>query len=280
MPIDYSKWDHLEGDSESDEDDPNVTGPRVTRLDAASSVTFGGQQRDGWSTSLSPSSRAKDSSTSTSTAGVGTSTTKATSDAPSKLSPAARPLNQWTANGGSFITADDRNLSWSQDRYSVHIRLELHRGEAIERVHVNGILPYSDRYCATGSHKHHLNITGTKTSATTQVFSLIQGDLPHPVHWSQEDDSEAETLDWEIERHPSDFQRRFVSIALHKAAPMNGLFVWWNCPLMQFDLPLSGKQSDQDIGFPGHSKEFLQTWEEAHRLFREKKRPQTTAQPM
>ena len=281
MPIDYSKWDHLDDDSESDQDDANVTGPRVTRLDAATRVTFGGQQESGWSTAQDPA-RVKDSRDST--AKVQGLVGMSTYDAPSKLSPDTRSMNQWTAKGGSFVTTSDRNrnLYWSQDRYSVYIRVELHPGEAIERVHVDGILPYLDRHCATGSHKHHLSITGSRTSppdlpsATNQVFNILQGDLPHPVHWSQEDDSEAQTLDWEIQRHPLDFKRRFVSITLHKATPMVGLFVWWKCPLVQFDPPMAGEQNYQDKEIPGNSNAFLDAWEEAHQIFRESQRQQPT----
>ena len=279
MPIDYSKWDHLDGDSESDEDDTNVAGPTVTRLDASSRVTFGGQLQHGWSTSQSPS-RYSGSSQSPTRGQV--PRCPSTNDAPSKLSPTTRSVNQWTAKGGSCTTTDERNLYWSQDRYSVLIRLELHPGEAIERVHVDGILPYSDRHCATGSDKHHLHITGKMASlpdvsSTPPMFTLLRGDLPHPVHLSQEEESEAHTLDWEIERHPLDFERRFVSITLHKAAPMIGLFVWWKRPLLQFDI---AEQNDNDNKMQGNSNDFLEAWKEAHRIFRDSKRPQAPTLPI
>jgi hypothetical protein len=284
MPIDYSKWDHLEGDSESSEDDGNITAPQVTRLDSATRVTFGGQQQNGWSTSLGPTPTATARKC---TAQSTNSQSQPANDVQSNTSSATSSLNQWTANGGSCVTSDERNLFWSQDRYSVHIRLELQPEEAVKAVHVDGILPYSDRHCATGSHKHHLKITGIKTplletpSTSTPPFTLLQGDLPHPVHWAEEDDGEAKSIDWDIERHPLDCQRRFASITLYKAVPMNGLFVWWKRPLMQFDLPVTvtAEQNDTHMGISGPSNEFLNAWEEAHRIFRETKRPQVTGHP-
>jgi hypothetical protein len=49
---------------------------------------------------------------------------------------------------------------------------------------------------------------------------------------------------------------------------MQGLFVWWRRPLMEFP----EVEVERDGGSTsGGSQEFLKAWEEAHKLFRAKK---------
>lgn len=279
MPIDYSKWDNLDtgsNNSDSDSDSQyeqvatNVTGPRVTRLDAPGRVTFGGNHDSSLVTiepHVSP--------------GLNRPAVALTDRIiPHNDSAAPIPVDPWTSRGAFLVTSDDRQLYWSQDRYSVQIRLELRPNEAVRQVHVEGILSFADRNCATGSHKHHLTITGRLTSEKNKIsdtITFLDGDLPHHVHWSQDDDSECQGLDWTIEGHPVDTKRRFVSITLHKAVPMQGLFVWWKRPLMQCDEIALNDNENADRS--AASQEFLQAWEEAHRVFRENKRHGTHSLP-
>jgi hypothetical protein len=275
MPIDYSKWDHLDDYSDSDEDGGNddAISPQVTHLDAPSRITFGGSSEAGSASAVVEPQPA--------VAAAGPAAVTFTS---SKATNTKSTDNPWTTKGGSIVTPDNRQLYWSQDRYSVQIRLELRdhaHKESVERVQVDGILPYADRHCATVSQKPRLLITrhstndGCPTSGTKSAVTLLEGDLPHPVHWSQEDeghDGEADkSLDWTIERNPSDDKQRFVLITLNKSVPMHGLFVWWRRPLLQFD-EITLEEGGDNTERSAASKEFAQAWDEAHRIFREKKR--------
>jgi hypothetical protein len=267
MPIDYSKWDTLEC-SDSDEEEASST-PRVTRLEEPSRVTFGGSGDAGTamihpqqSITVSPKSSLGDKATPTSS--LDHSITNDVS--PKSLDPKDH-LDNWTSRGGSLETSDQRTLFWSQDRYSVQLRLELKDKETIHGITIDGILPYSERHCATGSHSSKLSVLGKESAGN--VVSLLQGNLPHPVYLSQDDDPDQPILDWSIERHPLDSARRFVTFIMHKAVPMQGLFVWWKRPLLEFE---ESVLDDEECGrSAGASNEFLQSWEEAHRLFREKK---------
>ena len=267
MPIDYSKWDTLEC-SDSDEEESSST-PRVTRLQEPSRVTFGGSgDHAGTATIHQPQStpltgstnHRLDNPTSSSIGSI-------TNEVSSKTTYQKDPLKVWTSRGGSLETSDERTLLWSQDRYSVQLRLELKDEELIDRISIDGILPYSERHCATGSQKTTLSVMGKKSDGIS--FALLQGDLPHPVHLSEDDTHEVKSVDWSIERHPLDSIRRFVAFIMYKAVPMQGLFVWWKRPLSEFE---EITLDDEECGrSSGASNEFLQSWEEAHRLFREKK---------
>jgi hypothetical protein len=242
--IDYSKWDHLE-DYSDDDDDAEVTTsstPRVTRLDAPSQVTFGG----GAATVQSSSEQQTATTTATTTPSASSTKTAGTSDD-----------DTWTQKGGqATIPSSNRQVYWTQDRYSVTLRLQL-RDEKVTNVKVEGVLPYADRHAAVGSTKPRLQIWLDDSTV------LYEGDLPHPVHLAQED----EDIDWSFERRQGD---RFAVMTLYKAVPMQGLTVWWKRPLME--VPEIKMENEK----PGASQEFLQAWEEAHRLFREKKREPPT----
>jgi len=283
MPIDYSKWDHLEfSDSEEEEEySSSSTTPRVTRLEEPSRITFGG----GGSNNSNPTveerlptpatavthpdgSVDQQASLQVSSPPVEPSVSNASS---TDTTPHNDTLNGWTRRGGSLETTDHRALFWSQDRYVVQLRLELKGTETIDRITVDGILPYSNRHCATGTIKTRLCMFGKQLPSTSHDVSipLLEGSLPHPVHWSQDDESEdLKSLDWLIERYPTADNRRFAVLTLHKAVPMHGLFVWWKRPLLQFEEIIL---DDEECGRSGASKDFLQSWDEAHRLFRENK---------
>lgn len=178
MPIDYSKWDNLEVSSSS-EDEDDAPQPRVTRLDAPSSVTFGG--KDG---TVSAASKP--------------AVVLAPKEIPKSAPSSTKNISpSWTDHGGllraKLKNGEERKLHWSQDRYSVTLRLELDTGVKVQSVQVEGILPFADR--------------------------------------------------------------------------------WWRRPLTHFpeaDLAvIRGENSTNQQG--GASKEFLEAWEEAHKIFRENK---------
>lgn len=256
MPIDYSKWDHLdeysddEGNADGGNADEEAT-PRVTRLDSPSQVTFGGG--DG-SASIAPS-RIE------STAKLSTSTSLATNTKPSNFAKSTTTDSgdayvTWTTKGGTLVTSLDRRLFWSQDRYSVTIRLELvPKEEKVQDIHAEGVVPHADRFCAVGTIKPQIRVQSTAGSV------LLEGELPHPIHYAQEEDE----IEWSVER--SCLDERFLAITLYKAVPMHGMSIWWRRPMLHFEEMEVEKQEPSQT-----SQEFLQAWEEAHRLFREKKR--------
>ena len=167
MPIDYSKWDNLDEYSDDDDEvnEDSSSTPRVTRLDAPSRVTFGG----GLATAESQSSTSNKSTTTSSNTAVSKSTQAA---APTVANEA------WTQKGGVVTTSSNRQLYWSQDRYSVSLRFEVEGDEKIQSVQALGVLPYADRHCAVGSTKPQLKICNN-------ISCLLEGDLPHQVHLAQ-----------------------------------------------------------------------------------------------
>ncbi|KAG7358326.1 hypothetical protein IV203_014914 [Nitzschia inconspicua] len=255
MPIDYSKWDHID-DSDDDESETNETSavPRVTRLDAPSQVTFGGGG-DNEAINIQQLTSAALPTNSP----VLTSTSSAE---PSSATPTAKASvnesNTWVQHGGMVTTDQDRKLYWCQDRYSIALRLELKPEEKVSRVTVDGILSYRDRHAAMGTHKQHLKCVGK--SGTTDTV-LLEGDLPHPVHLAEDD----EGVDWSIVR--DSHNTRYLLITMYKAVPMLGVFLWWKRPLMQFtEVDIEGDHKNTAA-----SQEFLSAWEEAHKMFREKR---------
>ena len=119
------------------------------------------------------------------------------------------------------------------------------------------MLSYADRFCAVGTTKPTLSVSSSSS------LIILQGDLPHPIHFAQDEDE----IEWCIER--SVFGERFLTISLYKAVPMQGLTIWWRRPMMEFDeIDIPDIKSNQSSS----SKEFLSAWEEAHRIFRENKK--------
>jgi len=256
-------------------------------------------------------------------------------------------LEPHAAHNEEAATTTTRTLYWSQDRYSVTLRVQLHdrgRGvehdapraedaaphcwdaEKIDTVCVEGIVPYANRYCATGTarpilrcHGHRPRRTGTTiaTTMTTTSVVLFEGVLPHPVHLEQDDEGE-QTIDWSVVVREHEKEKvttenenedpsskllknsiqkqgtnssRFLMITLYKAVPMQGMFVWWRRPLMQFpELALeqvkkdtnsisstgSDSNTSKDAAAASSSHDFLQAWDEAHKLFKETKRTKQT----
>ncbi len=219
---------------------------------------------------IDPSADALSTSTSnsvTSLIDVSRKVTSVVSDdgAKSHTRPMPSKDDHWTTRGGLLTTTDGRNLFWSQDRYSVFLRLELFPQEKVLSVNINGILPYRDRFSATGSAKKS-RIRCQASSGSDVGYLVLEGDLPHPVHLAEDEDD----LDWCIERDKTGVMRdaRFLLVTLYKAVPMQGLFVWWRRPLMEFP---EVEQDDPNFAATGASNEFLKAWEEAHELFKQKK---------
>ena len=92
---------------------------------------------------------------------------------------------------------------------------------------------------------------------------FLEGELPHPVHLAEGDDD----VDWSVVR--DNLNRRFLMITFYKAVPMQGLFVWWRRPLMEFPEINIEQVKDQSSGTS--SQDFLNTWEEAHKIFQKEK---------
>ena len=270
--IDYSKWDNLEEYSDSSDDEATPTTPRVTTLDGPSKVTFGGsnsaeivqQQEQQHPTSSQSGATVKSSSAGAEVQGV-----------------SSKMKVKWSDKGGK-VTIDEakdrgkgggkRDLYWCQDRYSVTIRLQLDneiKGSELSIAATN-VATYEDRHCAVGSTKPHLTIiqkSAPTLSSSQNDIVLLEGDFPHPIHYAYEEDS----LEWNIERDEMD--QKFLTLMLYKAVPMQGLFVWWKRPFLHFEeieLDASSHQTSNA------SAEFTKAWEEAHRLFREKRASQNT----
>jgi len=286
MPIDYSKWDNLEVSSSDDDDDDKPT-PHVTRLDAPSRVTFGGGTGGAMSASTSASkSPPLDCSYTEGATTVTTSHSKSVTPAGDQSAPSS-----WTDRGGLLEIEKtaynpSRNLYWAQDRYAVTLRLELRGMEKVRSVCVEGILPYRDRWSAVGSTKLKLSCTSSADSLV-----LLEGDLPHPVHLAEEDSDDG-LVDWSVVEADHQPQSRFLTITLHKAVPMQGLSVWWRRPLMRFseaDLDSVRRGSSHSSSSSasavasdskGASGEFLEAWEEAHKIFRKGKQKRAEMKPV
>lgn len=260
--------------------------PRVTRLDGPSQVTFGGggdiatspssrsrtsnvQRSDGTDASINhtiadprnalstTTSRREDSSTSIPT----TSTSKSVNPNPDSTA-----CDSWQEKGGmvSIVSssAESRRLYWSQDRYSVVLRMELLSAEEkVQTIEVEGAVPYQDRFCAVGTTKAILRAFSASPDLPKKQL-LLEGELPHAVHYAEDDDN----IEWSVER--SRHNERFLTITLYKAAPVQGVSIWWRRPFMEFD-EIDDITSDDASN--RRSQSFQQAWEEAHKIFQERR---------
>ena len=189
---------------------------------------------------------------------------------------------------------------WSQDRYAVHVRVFLpdndddnhnENDSVINKTKgswtctVEHILPYRDRHCAVlvgGSAAPPQRLVVRRqppsvSGAGKQALPLLQGDLSHPVHLAEED----ETVDWSIERcsgssadgNGSDGDdRRYMRITLYKATPLPGMAIWWKKLLRQerdeIDLDWRNSNNAADGSSSNNQAAFQQAWDEAHAKFR------------
>jgi hypothetical protein len=230
--IDYSKWDHFDDSSSSEEEQPY---PRVTRLEAPSQVST----RDGTISIQQMSNIDRDGSTSPPTA---KNKTEKSMD---------EYKQEWTMHGG---TCDDR-LYWSQDRETVVLRMEVssEEGRTID-VTLQGAIPYVNRHCATTTETCRLRI-----SSTTTHNVILEGELPHAVYVEENDDNDND-VEWMVETVLE--QHKYLVITLYKATPMPNMTIWWKRPMTQFQ--------EIDVDVPTSASKFQETWMEAHEQFTKK----------
>ena len=79
-------------------------------------------------------------------------------------------------------------------------------------------------------------------------------------------------IDWEVSVSGD---VKMIRMTLLKAVPIQGLTIWWSRPFLHFPsidvtTDIKGKDmSNRDDGQKTQHKQWKETWDEAHRLFRE-----------
>jgi hypothetical protein len=264
--LDYSKWDRMEFSDDDDEEQHELQ-PRITRLEEPSRVTA---RHDGtlWVESSSSSSSSS-SSLVTTPAGSWNAPRKNGSElkrdgdnnditvAHNNLELTKKQI-EWTQHGAK-TTLGGTDLYWSQDRCNVVLRIGLPstcHGKDLSVTLSGTIWSYADRHSASGDQRAMLKIS----IKSTKLFSSR---IFYPIHYSEEDDDDAGEVDWSIDYLGKD---RFITIALHKAVPMYGVTLWWRRPFEDMEEVDIERNSDQKK----QSQLFMETWDEAHRLFRSK----------
>jgi len=270
--IDYSKWDNIDvSDSEEEEE---VTLPRVTKFDAPSTIST---NKDG---TVTVSADADDSSKSKikSSQNDGLRNIEFISESQIKR------MKKLTEGGDHFIDSNSKSkVFWSQDRHEVIISVAFSSKRIRPKdifVTATGVLPYSQKSSAVGSGQNRSGEgCGTISIEAKAEYSLertvlLEGTLPHFVHFSEEEDE----IDWDIEDyepHNDTFEEensnavdKLVRVSLHKAVPMIGVSLWWSQPLThcsKIDINnIEGRrESDRKI-------QLKEVWDEAHNMFREK----------
>lgn len=163
---------------------------------------------------------------------------------------------------------------WSQDRMSVQLRFLVVKSSSLRtafEVSVRNILPFADRYHAimnTSQQPQRLVITQKPPSSctsscvddtdtaksTTTTTILLEGDLAHPVHSAEEED----TVDWSVEHHGD---LCYILVTLFKATPMMGLTLWWKKMFLQ-------QGAEIELSWVEPNSAFQQAWDQAHQNFR------------
>lgn len=269
--VDYSKWDRMDF-SDSDDDEEDEGGPRVTSLEQPGKVTIGsdGSLEIGKSSLPSqPRTQSLASSQQHSTQEIPTVSGSVSGDAvdisankTSHPGDLKKKRQELTHNGGEHhctVTANQRErklpIYWSQDRHAITLRLGFSptifptRGI---RVRVKGALKYSDRFSAVGSGvmsgykaesdddelSHGLVEIISISNQNNEETILLTGKLPRPIHLNQDEDA----IDFEIEDNLSEGSgdkeenkcTKLVTIVMSKAVPMMGMVLWWDCPLVGY----------------------------------------------
>jgi hypothetical protein len=294
--IDYSKWDHLDDASSSSDEQSPPDLPRVTKFDQPSRVTT---QSDGSLlirpstpppppivsslTTISTTSTAmppqKPSGSSETNAGHQDESAKSTNR------PHSRPPPAWTEKGGcSTIREGAHELYWSQDRYSVTIRIQIPTADkqcvvplqATTKackdgwnVHVSGMLSYADRHCAVMGHHHQQQEQPPRLLQVTRAGAIWwQDTLLYPVHHAADDDDEDDNVEWCVEETTTTGSS-YLTVVLYKAVPMHGMTVWWKRPVASCpDVPQKDKVEGSSL--------FAKAWNEAHEQFRNQIKTKTT----
>lgn len=253
--VDYSKWDRMDFSDSDDDNDTNQLSPRVTSLDSPGRVTIGtdGSLEIGKS-SLPPQPSKK-------SAAVDIASEKVKAEEARK----ERKLRQWkdqlTRNGGEHYTTVQYKqntdiklpIYWSQDRYSVTLRLGfphlLFPSKSI-RVQVLGALNYKDRFSAVGSGSmsgyRDVDQDGSTAYGAVEIISvdsdktktlLLSDKIPRPVYMNQNEDEIGFDIEDNlgVETNPSSGDTKctkLISITFPKAVPMEGMVIWWENALL------------------------------------------------
>ncbi|KAL3933848.1 MAG: hypothetical protein SGBAC_010216, partial [Bacillariaceae sp.] len=134
--------------------------------------------------------------------------------------------------------------------------------EKVKAVKVRGAVSYRDRFCAVSSSRPTIQVV---SSATATSDLLLEGELPHAVHFAEDDDDDDNEIEWEVER--STTNERFLTITLNKAVPVQDVAVWWRRPLMELqEIDIGANETNK-----GSSQSFQQAWEEAHKVFKQRR---------
>jgi len=272
--INYSKWDKMDYGSDDESSGAEEDTPSVTKLDEPSAVTFSSQ-----GVNVEPSQRIS-----------------ANNPVPKVevIKPRARELSiseaerqmvgrkkMLTKNGSIFIDPETKNeVHWCQDRNEVILSTRYDHTSILSkhiRVDVIGSLKYEDRHAAVGVDSDVDGVKGSKGKVVISAVGnskpriILQGYLGYPIHLSE---SEHE-VDWEID--VTDPNMKLIRVTLRKAVPMQGLTVWWSRPLLHFpeidvvaDIEGRNTTSDAVPGKKNKHDKWKQSWDEAHKMFREK----------
>ena len=260
-------------DDDDDDDDQQDRGrPRVTRLDQPSQVTVApdgqvaiaatkkGSSSSSFTTvSSDETATRKEPTEASSVSDKNPSNTPASTETPSSSSSFS---TLWTHKGGA-TRFHETEIIWSQDRDSVTLRVLIPAEQSTKawQVTLRGRLSYADRNVGVGS----------AAAAMLEIRHAQHGvllpptALPHAIHKAQgeHDEDDDASVDWTIERDAAG--RAYIAVTLCKAAPMAGVVVWWNRPLVGAEeIEMSWRTTD------GAAANFQQVWDQAHEQFRAK----------
>lgn len=286
--VDYSKWDKLElddSDSESDLGDSygNPSGPRVTRLETPSAVTFGGS-------SAEPTLRVQASETNAAPlehhSGDANERTLLTSNAVSKPTQGALVSSKMSAAKLVDTSVDkfvkngrqEEKFAWSQSEREVVVHVFVAKSAKAKDIKVK-LLPSGELIVKFGSCEIlHRKLAEDVWGA---VVRHKAGQIPASRRQSEANEEDNE-MEWELQDLPSTLQpsadeTRCVSITLTKYILSDMLrTVWWRRVFedgAENDVDVTGLQSANHGGAA-----FQQAWAEAQAAFREKIRTQQQQQ--
>jgi len=270
--IDYSKWDNIDVSSSEDENDDNDDNnmPRVTTLSGPSTIT---RSADGTISAVDANAPTATSTDARITNNKSTSCSSSSS----------RDVSYLTKNGGHFIDAETKSyIFWSQERTEVNISVAFDPTNIKSKdisVKTEGELPFSQCLSAVGgdaTSKGSL-LVQAKVASSGSTVTLFSGNFPHFIHLPEGE----EAIDWEIDtcEYYHDVldllssaagcagQTKLIRITLLKAVPMAGVSLWWSHPLLHCPKTdvnaIGGRKGDRQ-------DEIKASWDEAHRMFREK----------
>ena len=235
--VDYSKWDHFH-DSSSDEDEEDARAlPHVTKLDSGTRVSFG---RGG--VSFQPAAKPPDAAAA------------AAAESAKQKSIVEKRHAELTRNGG-----EEESHLWSQTREDVHVAVFVPRDTRARDVSV--VLTPKPPPSAPVRHPH--------LTVRVRGAVVLDDDVAYPF-----DDDEDE-LDDCYELQDYDDTRRVCIVEMrkvHVAGAMDSVVLWWDQALVGDSIRDVKDFVDADHSAAGEERKrkWAETWEEAHRMFREK----------